>query len=654
MSLYFYEHLYKISVPERLVNNLYDENKQKLSLLEPLSKINVFIGPNNSGKSLLLREIIKNSISSEYFRPDLVERINDFISEIKNKFIDEFEQFDQFNKYGQIKQLRFKATKLASNNYYISIKDFKDLLEEISEKQPFKIFFDKVAKEKEKITTYSYHSVQDEERNSSNSIGPNKINLKFREHFNELTSSLQQYRIPENFSRIYIPTIRTLRHYGQGSLFEEKTRDEYAFNENISIENGQRMYDSFLELRTSNYKNQQRSTEYEIFLSENFFDGQSISLIPNQKEKVLIIKIGNEKEQPIHNLGDGLQMLIILTFPLFNYERGIIVIEEPELFVHPGLQRKLFNIYSNHKYSKNFIFLLATHSNHFIDCVTHSASASLFSIQKLFVKDVNDNTDTYPDFQLRNLNYGDDTILDLLGVNKTSVYLSNCTIWVEGITDKLYLQKYIQAYLSNPDLKDKYKRCRNLQEGIAYSFILSAGDNIIHLNFNDKTLIKDIAKKTAVKYLCGKALVIVDDDNQKNIKRKQELQRELGLRFITLPVIEVENLLSYEIIINTLKSFPSLKDLDFKLINWFEETSYNQIRLGSFIDSNILSLFSSRKRIKRFSIPANDTNKSNLTINCKVEFCNYALPHIEFASMTKASKEVVEKILDFIFANNYY
>jgi AAA15 family ATPase/GTPase len=87
--------------------------------------------------------------------------------------------------------------------------------------------------------------------------------------------------------------------------------------------------------------------EFQKFLGIEFFNNQEIALIPSKNSDVLKVKIGNEKEQEIYNLGDGIQSIIILTFPLFlNKNKYMLVfLEEPELFLHPGLQRKLLETF---------------------------------------------------------------------------------------------------------------------------------------------------------------------------------------------------------------------------------------------------------------------------------------------------------------------
>ena len=339
-------------------------------------------------------------------------------------------------------------------------------------------------------------------------------------------------------------------------------------------------------------------------------------------------------------------MVIILTFFLFNYENGIVGIEEPELFIHPGLQKKLLEIYSEHPRSKNFLIYLVTHSNHILDTASQNDQSSVFSISKIPTSKNNE----LPKFTIKTLEYGDSKFLNSIGVQNTSVFLSNCSIWVEGITDKLYLKALIKAYLTNPKLKNKYKNCLSLKEGINYNFILSAGDNIIHNDFSDDILIKDLGEKMPVKYICGNSMVIVDNDYNKNAERKRILKNKLKLSFYELPVVEVESLLPYEVILKSIKSFPTWSDLDDFAPKTFSEDDYSNRRLGSFIDDKILNPIRPPKDKRKFF--AEKTGNKDSTLNCKIQFCREATKWITHGNMTKASIETIEKILDFIKSKN--
>ncbi len=58
--------------------------------------------------------------------------------------------------------------------------------------------------------------------------------------------------------------------------------------------------------------------QYEDFLADNFFGGSKVTLVPVEEDgnDVVHIKIGNKEDYPIYQLGDGLQSLIICTYPI--------------------------------------------------------------------------------------------------------------------------------------------------------------------------------------------------------------------------------------------------------------------------------------------------------------------------------------------------
>ena len=58
-------------------------------------------------------------------------------------------------------------------------------------------------------------------------------------------------------------------------------------------------------------------------------------------------------------------------------------------------------------------------------------------------------------FIIKNVNSGNNELLRQLGVNNTSVFLANSSIWVEGISDRNYIKAFLIAYC-NQNL-DKYK-----------------------------------------------------------------------------------------------------------------------------------------------------------------------------------------------------
>ena len=162
---------------------------------------------------------------------------------------------------------------------------------------------------------------------------------------------------------------------------------------------------------------------------------------------------------------------------------------------------------------------------------------SIFKFKKVSNKDDNAGKT----FLVEQCNNGDVSLLNELGVRNSSVFLSNCSIWVEGITDRLYLKHYLELYYKkNP--KEKVYR-----ENIDYTFIEYGGGNVVHFNFDEKI---DDSNSINAKYINNKIFLIADNDNTKpgtkKASRKEKYNALLKDNFYELPVTEIENLITFE------------------------------------------------------------------------------------------------------------
>lgn len=359
------------------------------------------------------------------------------------------------------------------------------------------------------------------------------------------------------------------------------------------------------------------------------FENQTVTLIPKQKEKVVFVKIGNEKEQPIHHLGDGIQSAIILSFlPFVRKEQTFFFIEEPEMYLHPGLQRKILDFYNS---LEQHTFFLTTHSNHFLDITIDIKDVSIFTFRKIL--DDSENDEKEPNFTIEAVDSGCESSLELLGVRNSSVFLVNATIWVEGITDRWYFRKMLNSYMDFLEEKDELKL--RLEEDTHYSFVEYGGANITHWSFLDYE-----EHPIEVERLCAKAVVIIDGDGEKKMKRKEDLEKILDDRLIILPCREVENILPYKVIKEVVMEYEKNDELNIPEFNF---DKYQHKFLGTFIESQMLKNDSSRK---------GGYKEKSGTIKAKTDFCERALPKIQYDDLDESVKEIIEKIYDFIHLQN--
>lgn len=438
---------------------------------------------------------------------------------------------------------------------------------------------------------------------------------------------------------IYIPILRGLRsiNYQNGEFtredfyYERTIRDYFKeskteFNKEEStksIYTGLSLYDDVQKLLLGNHEQRKLVKDFESFLSETFFQNKEITIIPRLEEKDVYIHIeGDDEDRPIYNLGEGVQAIIILTYPLFfNKGKNLkVYIEEPDVYLHPGFQRILIETLLGTEGFEEFQYFFTTHSNHFLDMTLDYQKISVYKFSK-------DNSQFYID----NIDNPDITLLEHLGVKNSSVFLTNCTIWVEGITDRIYIRKYLELYQEN-DKVEKYF------EDVHYSFVEYGGNNITHWSFLDKE-----EKPIDVKKLCGKLFLISDNDNAKEgsekYKRIQQLKENLGDRYYCLNVKEIENLLTIESLLKTLKFIDKAKDKNLIKVKNNKQFRGNSA-LGTFIDKNIDGL------------NKNYANKSG-TIKDKVQFAQGAVTVFDnFNELTEEAQKLTEKLYNFISANN--
>ncbi|SHN43689.1 ATP-binding protein [Chitinophaga sp. CF418] len=614
---------------------LVDENGiSKNEILSGLNKVNIFIGQNNSGKSRFLRKLYTQDVY-KYFSDSNLEEVILLVIESYKKICELFEENDYRKKIGfddifnrLVADASLAFTKEEGN--YTQIKRLGDYVNYLS----------------------GLKEIPADRRNSIPlKIGiktPNEILSEIKERASDIKIVFDKIKGYDNsssnsrYNRIYIPILRGLRPLGTEDIYKNRLKKEYFSAPSIyhkaidNVHTGHDIYEMVKRLLLGSKEERARVKRFEEYIGRKFYGGREITLIPNYRTEVLHIGIDKDRETEIYNLGDGIQTLITLFYPIFfesiNQET-LVFIEEPENFLHPGFQRLFLEALLDEEF-KHCQFYFTTHSNHFLDIALNVDQISVYTFNKIPCDNV------HPTFEIHHSVKSDLKLLDLLGVRSSSVFISNCTIWVEGITDRLYIKKFLDLYMN--DLFEKENGRAPYSEDIHYSFVEYSGNNITHWNFDSSVDTQQIKAAS----ISNKIFLIADTDGTNSDKasakkkRLRDLRNILGVNFYQLPCREIENILSLDIVRKTVAKLDNVEletiVVDSKQVN---ELNFDYIGMGSFIEEK----FNASRKF------ASDSG----TIACKKDFCETAVAFMDsWDTLSEKAIELVNNIYNFIKAAN--
>lgn len=607
--------------------------------IQNLSRINVFIGENNSGKSRFLRSLFNRN--DHYVTDSTID-----LSKIRRLFEKSHNQLQyQLQQYGigDVKLRYAGNTELAS-----------DLIGSVTSVNCFEINrVDMYVKNVYRVVNFFTNSEVAAYINHPSivrkSVSSNTIDVQIGNIFKPLKDEIQRlftqnYNV--EYERIYIPILRGIRPIQNLSVVDGKitfdNKDSYKlrtirdyFNPkelvNDNIFTGLSIYEDIKKQLLNTREKRNQIKDFEDFLSRTFFKDKAVSLIPHIESDVLYIGIGDDDERPIYELGDGIQSIIAILYPMFlNQGKNMIFyIEEPENHLHPGMQRIFLEALMRDEFN-SFQYYITTHSNHFLDLTLDYDSISIYTFKK-----------DKQDYIIENVNSSNHNALELLGVRNSSVFLSNCTIWVEGITDRLYLKKYLDIYQQR-QIDDGLITSKYLED-IHYSFVEYGGGNITHWSFLDNEDEPDEETRMNVERICSKLFLVTDNDNAKGAKlaRHELLEKNLGDRYYCLEGKEIENTLKKDIIRKYVEERE--KNNTDLVFTRFNKAAHEKVSIGQFIEKNV----------DKLKFKYTDSSSKTGTISNKVEFCKKCTSHItEYAHLSDEAIQISKKLFDFIKQNN--
>ncbi|HEA17406.1 MAG TPA: ATP-binding protein [Pseudoalteromonas prydzensis] len=582
-------------------------------LLEGVRQMTFFIGPNNSGKSRELRSLFKDNYSNWFFDLEILS-----ISELSKQILQYLGSSNStdFDRFGFMNKGRL------SNFLKENIRKPNDISGFIADCYKGSLYMPSRTSGSEENAFYI--AMLGLIRNISN-----------EEQIDDLISLYK----PLNWSKIYIPTLRGLRHVAELDIFEQRTKLDYFSNINqneCEVFTGHNLYKDLTEHLLGSFEKRQKVREYESYLSENFFFGRDISLVPMLDKHVVYVKEGEDEDRPIYDLGDGIQSIILLTYKVFMAEKPtMFFIEEPEHFLHAGLQRTLIETFAKHK---EHMFFMTTHSNHFLDLVQERDDISIQQVSR-----VNGESRVRA-----SLDYGE--LLNELGVRASSVLLANCSIWVEGVTDKLYLRAYLNKYIEELEDEDKKSKLKSYHENLHFVFTEYQGSNITHWDFSDD--VENDGSETPAKRLNRNILLIADADIEGKGERVESLREALGEAFYLLEYKEIENFIPFDILVDTAKArwetFKQRADCNINKFSNIKESSFRKrnVGIGKVLERNV---------VKAEGLERNFYSDKSGTIKDKVKFCHTAISLMNESDDWKLTPELTllcKRVWDFIESHN--
>lgn len=200
---------------------------------------------------------------------------------------------------------------------------------------------------------------------------------------------------------------------------------------------------------------------------------------------------------PLSQSGSGLKTIIMVLVYVHlvpvvakkNLSEFIFGFEELENCLHPALLRRLLSYLYQQAKSHGCVFFITTHSNVVIDLFGNNEDAQILHITHDGKQAYSRTVKTYIE------NKG---ILDDLDVRASDLLQSNGIIWVEGPSDRIYLNRFISLWSEG-----------ELAEGNHYQCVFYGGRLLSHLSSVEPKLVEE---GVSILRVNKNAIILIDSD----------------------------------------------------------------------------------------------------------------------------------------------
>ena len=280
----------------------------------------------------------------------------------------------------------------------------------------------------------------------------------------------------------------------------------------------------------------------EIFIPDGNFKRIVCQIVANGNWEIFIDEEGKGRIA-LSNSGSGLKtIIIVLVFfrllPLIDKKalnNYVFCFEELENNLHPALLRRFLAFIYKICIEHGCIVFFTTHSNVSIDVFSKNKDAQIIHVTHNNGVSKTDSVKTYID------NKG---VLDDLDVRASDLLQSNGVVWVEGPSDRIYFNRWIELWTEGA-----------LKEGTHYQCVFYGGRLLSHL---DASTPEEIGKNgISILRVNRNSLILIDSDKRNsdteinNTKKRivKEIQDIGGFAWVTNGR-EIENYIPIEAVIS--------------------------------------------------------------------------------------------------------
>lgn len=182
------------------------------------------------------------------------------------------------------------------------------------------------------------------------------------------------------------------------------------------------------------------------------------------------------------------QFAYVISFMRRAAQQSIVVLDEPDRVLHPRLQRLLLDEVAKIARDRHQQVFISTHSPSLINpSVTEPIDAVVFRAVGARVSLLADRRD----------------VLDDLGVSSADLAQANGVIWVEGPSDRIYINRWLQLYAQNEGFAPWI-------EGINYQVAFYGGALLKYLTLEDQD--QEGSNLVSIRSLNRKFFIVMDRD----------------------------------------------------------------------------------------------------------------------------------------------